>query len=266
MVVSETTRLGPRQFDLDRCIHCGLCLNACPTYRELGLEMDSPRGRVYQMVQVAEGAPITSSYIQHIGFCLACGGCDAACPSGVRYGKMVEEARAEIEARVPRGRMAQRVRRFFFNHLLESRTALTVAGTLVYIYQVSGLKALMRVVGSLRLAGTLGDLAQLAPSAEPPFFFSQIGSTFPAKGATRHRVAFLAGCIANISFARLNEATVRVLQKNGCEVVVLRACGPCLGFARELQRHRKACLSSGRRRRCCPWRCIPRYYPGQGRH
>ena len=227
IVVSETTRLGPRQFDLDRCIHCGLCLNACPTYRELGLEMDSPRGRVYQMVQVAEGAPITSSYIQHIGLCLACRGCESACPSGVRYGRMVEEARAEIEARVPRGRVAQRVRRFFFNHLLESRTALTVAGTLVYIYQVSGLKALMRVVGSLRLAGTLGDLAQLAPSAEPPFFFSQIGSTFPAKGATRHRVAFLAGCIANISFARLNEATVRVLQKNGCEVVVPAGQGCC---------------------------------------
>jgi glycolate oxidase iron-sulfur subunit len=189
--------------------------------------MDSPRGRVYQMVQVAEGAPITPSYIQHIGLCLACRGCESACPSGVRYGRMVEDARAEIEARVPRGRMAQRVRRFFFNHLLESRTALTVAGTLLYIYQVSGLKALMRTAGSLHLAGRLGDLAQLAPSAEPPFFFSQIGSTFPAKGATRHRVAFLAGCIANISFARLNEATVRVLQRNGCEVVVSARQGCC---------------------------------------
>ena len=227
MVESETTRLGPRQFDLDRCVHCGLCLNACPTYRELGLEMDSPRGRVYQMVQVAEGAPITPSYIEHIGLCLACRGCESACPSGVRYGRMVEDARAEIEARVPRGLVAQRVRRFFFNHLLESRTALTVAGTLLYIYQASGLKALMRAMGLFRLAGPLGDIAQLAPSAEPPFFFSQIGRTFPAQGVTRHRVAFLAGCIANISFARLNEATVRVLRKNGCEVVVPAGQGCC---------------------------------------
>jgi glycolate oxidase iron-sulfur subunit len=219
--------LGPRQFDLDRCIHCGLCLNACPTYRELGLEMDSPRGRVYQMVQVAEGAPITPSYIQHIGLCLACRGCESACPSGVRYGRMVEDARAEIEVRAPRGRMAQRVRRFFFNHLLESRTALTVAGTLLYIYQASGLKTLMRAMGLFRLAGRLGDIAQLAPSAEPPFFFGQIGRTFPAHGLTRHRVAFLAGCIANVSFARLNEATVRVLQKNGCEVVVPAGQGCC---------------------------------------
>src|ERR1022692_2805887 len=168
MVESEKTdrAQGPRQFDLDRCVHCGLCLNACPTYRELGLEMDSPRGRVYQMVQVAEGAPITPSYIQHIGLCLACRGCESACPSGVRYGRMVEDARAEIEARVPRGRMAQRVRRFFFNHLLESRTALTVAGTLLYVYQASGLKTLMRAMGLFRLAGRLGDIGQLAPPAE----------------------------------------------------------------------------------------------------
>jgi glycolate oxidase iron-sulfur subunit len=219
--------LGPRQFDLDRCIHCGLCLNACPTYRELGLEMDSPRGRIYQMVQVAEGAPITPSYIEHIGLCLACRGCESACPSGVRYGRMVEDARAELEARVPRGRLAQRFRRFVFNRLLESPSALATAGTLLYIYQSIGLKALMRGIGSLGLAGRLGGLAQLAPSAEPPFFFSKIGSTFPAKGVTRYRVAFLAGCIANVSFARLNEATVRVLQANGCEVAVPAAQGCC---------------------------------------
>ena len=96
--VFEKSGLGPRQFDLDRCVHCGLCLNACPTYRELGLEMDSPRGRIYQMVQVAAGAPITESYREHIDLCLACRGCESACPSGVRYGRMVEDARAEIEA------------------------------------------------------------------------------------------------------------------------------------------------------------------------
>jgi len=83
IAVSEKSGVGPRQFDLDRCVHCGLCLNACPTYRELGLEMDSPRGRIYQMVQVAEGAPITPSYIRHIDLCLACRGCACACPSGV---------------------------------------------------------------------------------------------------------------------------------------------------------------------------------------
>src|SRR5580700_1672245 len=114
MAVSEKENPGPSQFDLDRCVHCGLCLNACPTYRELGLEMDSPRGRIFQMAQVAAGAPITPSYTEHIGLCLACRGCESACPSGVPYGRMVEDARAAIESQVKRGRMATWFRHFVF--------------------------------------------------------------------------------------------------------------------------------------------------------
>jgi len=226
-VLSEKSDLGPRQFDLDKCVHCGLCLNACPTYRELGLEMDSPRGRVYQMVQVANGAPITDSYRQHIDLCLACRGCESACPSGVRYGHMVEDARAEIEANTRRGWWARRVRHFVFVRLLQSRAALSMAGTLLYLFERSGMKALARGMGQIRMLGPLGDLVQLTPSADPPFFFSQIGKTFPAEGERRHRVAFMAGCIANVSFARLNEATIRVLQKNGCEVVIPDGQGCC---------------------------------------
>ena len=81
---------GPKQSDLDKCVHCGLCLNACPTYRELGVEMDSPRGRIYQMVQVANGAPITDAFLEHMSLCLACRGCETACPSGVPYGRLIE--------------------------------------------------------------------------------------------------------------------------------------------------------------------------------
>jgi glycolate oxidase iron-sulfur subunit len=223
--VSE--KLGPRQFDLDRCVHCGLCLNACPTYRELGLEMDSPRGRIYQMVQVAQGAPITPSYIEHIDLCLACRGCESACPSGVQYGRMVEDARAEIESRTQRGPVARWVRRMVFMRLLQSRAGLSVAGTLLYLYGISGMKALVRALGFVKLLGRLGDLEPLTPSADPPFFFSQIGRTFAPQGERRHRVAFMAGCIANVSFARLNEATIRVLQRNGCEVVVPAGQGCC---------------------------------------
>jgi glycolate oxidase iron-sulfur subunit len=208
-------------------VHCGLCLNACPTYRVLGLEMDSPRGRVYQMVQVANGAPITETYRSHIDLCLACRGCESACPSGVRYGRMVEDARAELEAHTHRGWLANCARRFVFVRLLQSPGALSVAGTLLYLFERTGLKALARGLGQMHLLGRLGDLAQLTPSADPPFFFSQIGKTFPAEGEHRYRVAFLAGCIANVSFARLNEATIRVLQKNGCEVVVPTNQGCC---------------------------------------
>ncbi len=210
----------PHQVDLDRCVHCGLCLNACPTYRELGVEMDSPRGRIYQMNQVAAGAPITETYQEHIDLCLACRACESACPSGVPYGRLVEDARAEIEAKTKRSWPARQLRRFVFARLLPSSALLTAAGALLYLYQASGLQKILRALGLPRLLGTLGDREALLPDAEIPFFFREYGKTFPAKGTKRYRVAFVAGCVANISFARLNEATVRVLQANGCEVVI----------------------------------------------
>jgi glycolate oxidase iron-sulfur subunit len=224
---SDKPALGPAQFDLDRCIHCGLCLNACPTYRELGLEMDSPRGRIYQMVQVAAGAPITDSYREHLDLCLTCLACESACPSGVPYRRMIEDSRRQIDAQTERGWFSRKLRRLLYVHILESRSALSVAGTLLYLFEVSGLKAVARGLGQLKLFGLFGQLQQLTPSAEPPFFFSQIGRTFPPEGQRVKRVAFMAGCIANVSFARLNEATVRVLQRNGCEVVVPEGQGCC---------------------------------------
>lgn len=210
----------PKQEDLDRCVHCGLCLNACPTYRELGVEMDSPRGRIYQMVQVHEGLPVSDSYREHIDLCLACRGCESACPSGVSYGRLVEAARADIENHTHRPWLNRTVRNFVFRRLLPSPMLLTTAGAMLYMYQVSGLQKVLRATGLLKLFGALADREELSPAAEIPFFFRQIGQTFPAEGERRCRVAFLAGCIANIAFARLNEATVRVLQKNGCEVVI----------------------------------------------
>ncbi len=211
----------PQQRDLDRCVHCGLCLNSCPTYRELGIEMDSPRGRIYQMNQVAQGqAAISPSYIEHIELCLACRGCETACPSGVQYGRLVEAARAEIQNTIQRPWHVNLVRRIVFRHLLPSRTALRMVGGILWAIQASGLQRLARSTGLLKAFGRMADIERLAPPAQVPSFFKQYGRVFPAEGERRHRVALLGGCIANISFARLNEATVRVLQKNGCEVTV----------------------------------------------
>lgn len=218
---------GPAQADLDKCVHCGLCLNACPTYRELGIEMDSPRGRIYQMNQVASGAPITDTYIRHLDLCLACRGCETACPSGVPYGRLIEDAREQIRAREKPSLFTRLARALVFQKLLPSRTSLQLAGTLLYLYQVSGLQRLVRFTGVLKLFGRLSNLEALTPNAEAPFFYSKIGKTFPALGERRYRVGFLAGCIANVAFARLNEATVRVLQRNGCEVVIPAAQNCC---------------------------------------
>jgi glycolate oxidase iron-sulfur subunit len=227
MAVSEVNSFDkPQQADLDKCVHCGLCLNACPTYRELRVEMDSPRGRIYQMAQVASGiAEISPSYIEHIDLCLACRGCETACPSGVQYGRLVEAARAEIETKIRRPWHARLVRHIVFRKLLPSRFNLGLVGALLYLYQASGLKRLVRTLGFL--PRRLGEMESLAPEIETPFFFRYYGNVLPAEHTQRHRVAFLGGCIANISFARLNEATVRVLRKNGCEVSIPAAQGCC---------------------------------------
>ena len=220
MAVSEPIVFDkPQQVDLDRCVHCGLCLNACPTYRELRVEMDSPRGRIYQMVQVSSGAAaINPSYMEHIDLCLACRGCESACPSGVKYGRLVEAARAEIENSRRRPWASRLLRGLFFERLLPSRLMLGIFGAGLYLYQASGLQWLVRVLGFL--PAKLRDVESLSPSVEAPFFFSYYGKVLPAEGQKRYRVAFLGGCISNIAFARLNEATVRVLRKNGCEVSI----------------------------------------------
>ncbi len=257
MAASEASpRLdAPQQIDLDHCVHCGLCLNACPTYRELGVEMDSPRGRIYQMVQVSNGAsPITDAYIQHIDLCLACRGCESACPSGVQYGRLVEAARAEIEATRERPWPQRAARALVFGHILPSRSAIRFGARLLWAYQKSGLQTLMRSTGVLKLFGDLAKTERLAPAVETPFFYRNYGRVYPAEGQRRHRVALLGGCIANVFFARLNEATVRVLQKNGCEVTVPESQTCCGALhvhsglrdsARELARANIAALAQG---------------------
>ncbi len=219
---------APQQKDLDKCVHCGLCLNACPTYRELGVEMDSPRGRIYQMVQVATGAaPMDDGYLEHMALCLGCRACETACPSGVEYGKLIEAARTEIQSKVKRSFPWNVVEDFAYGTLLSSRLLLRLIAGPMWLYQQSGLQALVRSSGLLKLMGPLGKIEHLTPEAQLPTFFTQYGKVFFAEGERKYRVAVLGGCIANIFFARLHEATVRVLQKNGCEVVIPMNQGCC---------------------------------------
>jgi len=220
---------APRWVDYSRCVHCGLCLNACPTYRELGLEMDSPRGRIYQMIQVEKGRlPLGESFVRHIDLCLDCRACETACPSGVEYGKLVEAARGQIEQYYHRPPFPTLLRKLFYYEILPYPGRLQWVGKLLRLYQRSGLEKLVLASRVLKLLpGRLDQVAQLAPHMEKPFFYERLGTTVPSEGKRRYRVALFAGCIANLSFARLNDATVRVLTKNGCEVVIPGGQGCC---------------------------------------
>jgi glycolate dehydrogenase iron-sulfur subunit len=210
----------PKDVDYLHCIHCGLCLNHCPTYRLWGLEADSPRGRIRQMVLVDEGRlPLGDSFVRHIDQCLDCRACETACPAGVEYGKLVEGARAQIEQNYRRPLGSRIARSLVYRHLLPYPRRIAGVARLARLYQRSSLRRLARASGLLRLFG-LAEREKLMPLVEPEFFFGRLGETFAAQGPPRARVALFAGCISQVSFAALHEATIRVLTANGCEVVV----------------------------------------------
>ena len=229
---SDTDR--PLYQDYARCVHCGLCLNHCPTYRLWGREADSPRGRLRQMALVDQGQlALGDDFVTHIDRCLDCRACETACPSGVEYGKLVELARAQIEQNYKRPLGARIVRNFVYRRLLPYPARIAFAAHLLRAYQRSGLETLARGMGILRLLG-MEQRAALLPRMDSRFFFSELGKTFPAQGTRRARVAFFAGCVAQVTFAELNRATIRVLQANGCEVVVPSAqvcCGALAAHA-----------------------------------
>ena len=212
---------------LKTCVHCGLCLNHCPTYRTLGIEMDSPRGRIYQTLQVHEGQrSVDDSFALHIDRCLGCLACETACPSGVQYGRIVERARAQIEQRYKRPLRERMVRGFFYKKVLHNLRLLEFMAKLVRFYQRSGMQTLLRKAGILRLLG-VADVDRLSPRIDSEFFFGEIGKTYPAVGEKRGTVAFLAGCINNVAFSHLNRATVNVLTQNGIEVHIPAGQGCC---------------------------------------
>lgn len=222
--------------DYARCVHCGLCLNHCPTYRLWQLEADSPRGRIRQMILVNDGQlPLSGSFVDHIDKCLDCRSCETACPSGVEYGKLVEYARARITQDYQRPWFSRVTRDFLYRGLLPHPERLATLAKLLRFYQNSGLQKLARATGVLGMMGLAGR-EKLLPKIDNEFFFGQLGKTFPSVGPRRARVAFFAGCVANVTFSKLNEATIRVLTANGCEVVVPEqqfCCGALAAHAGE---------------------------------
>jgi glycolate oxidase iron-sulfur subunit len=199
---------------LNQCVHCGLCLPACPTYAIFGTEMESPRGRIALMNAAAEGrVPLDGTLRRHIESCLACRACEPACPSGVRYGLLVETTRNAVEANRTPGIFERTVRRVALRELLPQHGRLRSTARVLRLYQTLGLPALARRVplpARLRAMSAL-----LPPLPEPALDYRQPA---PAMGHERGVVSFFRGCIQDAFLPHVNAATVRVLQCQGYRV------------------------------------------------
>jgi glycolate oxidase iron-sulfur subunit len=209
--------MAPERELIDDCVHCGFCLPHCPTYQSWGEEMDSPRGRIDLMRAVRGGAPLTPLIAEHFDRCLGCMACVTACPSGVRYDVLIEETRAQVE-RSWRRPLLDRIRRAAIFSLFPYPRRLKVAVALLLAATWTGLRGLLV---RLRL------LPALAPRVSAHHLTASLPERVPARGAQRARVALVAGCVQRVFFPSVNEATLRVLSAEGCEVLVPRGQGCC---------------------------------------
>jgi len=207
---------APSEDLISACVHCGFCLPTCPTFAVLGVEMDSPRGRIRLMKTVWEhrlGAD-SPGLEDHISKCLDCRACETACPSGVEYGKLVEGARSQIVVARPRSPIERLIRTAAFEWLLPHRRALSAFATLSIAATRLGMGSLLRAT-HLGVARRMADLLDLLPDRAS----STALVAAPARGTQRARVAMLEGCVMGSVFGDTNAATARVLARNGVEVV-----------------------------------------------
>jgi glycolate oxidase iron-sulfur subunit len=217
---------APSNEIIEKCVHCGFCLPACPTYVLWGQEMDSPRGRIYLMKMASEGAAeMNPNWVSHFDSCLGCMACMTACPSGVDYGKLIEATRAQIERKTKRS-LGEKLHRRFLFEIFTRPDRLRKMRLPLLVYQKSGLQAAFRGLGLLKL---LPKKMQTMEGLLPKLDARQaIAEGTPAVGTKRQRVGLLLGCVQREFFSQVNAATVRVLSAEGCEVVAPRE-QPCCG-------------------------------------
>ena len=204
---------------LSDCVHCGFCLPACPTYVLWGEEMDSPRGRIYMMAKASQGeAPLDQNFRQHMDNCLGCMACMTACPSGVQYDKLIEDTRPQIERHIPRSFADSAFRELLFATFPFADRLRLIALPLL-VYQRIGLQKLVRASGLLKLIPKrFAAMEALLPSVPDSLFHKLPALT--ASVSKGPRVVMLAGCVQQVFFQHVNEATLRVLSAEGYEVVV----------------------------------------------
>ena len=203
---------------LRTCVHCGFCTATCPTYQVLGDELDSPRGRIYLIKDMLEnGRPADAKTVKHIDRCLSCLACMTTCPSGVNYMHLVDHARDYIEKTYRRpfmDRMLRRVLAWVIPHPTRFRLALLgaqIARPFSFLFPDPRLRAMLA----------------MAPKTIPPVSRNDDPQIFAAEGAIRMRVALMTGCAQKALNTDINDATIRILQRLGCEVVIAKGMGCC---------------------------------------
>ena len=211
----------PNDGILSQCIHCGMCLAVCPTYELTKLERSSPRGRIKLIKSVAEGTmPLSNIFVDEMNFCLDCQACETACPAGVKYGVMVEAARAEIDNSSYGFFLAKFIKKFILKYIVAIPQNLKTASRLLYFYQQSFIPKILKKVAELRiLPSKFAELDSLSPRVSKKFSDSFIEEITESLVEKKMNVAFLYGCVMNVMFAGINKDTVELLSKKGCRVL-----------------------------------------------
>ncbi|OAI39545.1 hypothetical protein AYO38_01515 [bacterium SCGC AG-212-C10] len=235
---------APALEDLSRCVHCGLCVNACPTYAVTGLEVESPRGRIFLARSVAEGTiPLTEVVQSHWDLCLQCRACEAVCPSGVPYGRIMEHTRAQLQDDAPSGKKSRRVRRFILRNVIARPALLRQLVAPARTYSSTPLRRLVRASRALGVAKPLARMESQLPHGQGKRF--TLGDGLEQPEVAKKSALLFSGCLMPELFGNVHRATGRVFARNG---VALRApekqgcCGALhahdgdLAFARQLAR------------------------------
>ncbi len=222
------TENPPQQTLIDSCVHCGFCLATCPSYRVIGKEMDSPRGRIYLMDAINKNqAELNVATSQHFDSCLGCLACVSTCPSGVEYGRLIAATRSQVERNQPRSLADRLLRKLIFS-LFPYPQRLRFLLAPLYLYQQSGLQNFVRATNFLKkFAPRLGAMESILPKITLDSFQDNLPQIIPAQGKKRYRVGMILGCVQRLFFSPVNAATVRVLTANGCEVVIPPKQGCC---------------------------------------
>jgi glycolate oxidase iron-sulfur subunit len=224
---------------IDKCVHCGFCLPSCPTYMLWGEEMDSPRGRIYLMeAGLDRRTGMSPEFVRHFDACLGCMACVTACPSGVQYSPLIEATRGQIERRHPRP-LADRLFRSaifalfpFPARLRVALAPLVVGQRLIRWLLPTGPSSTTGAAPSQSgIVARLRAMLDLAPTVTWRSLFARVPERTPAIGNRRLTVGFLTGCVQRLAFPNVNDATVRVLAAEGCDVVAPSGQGCCGALA-----------------------------------